>query len=309
MDAAATRRVNIAFQCFLDHLEAERSSSSGGDERSDSEVASLDLARASKSRSRSPLPRFRHSGCSQRELVTMMEQKISEVRGDFLQQLNLFRQEMVAQFKEFCAQSKAEVHDSKGNLQDPPDEAPMSLCVSATGVSQGVKTSLGMDLSKARVADKDKLKEIFAAWETRLKNCRGDLRTSLSVLFQGVGTAEELHSIVTAMGVHVLTVEDQGQVHSAPFAHVAGDRAQPALQVVWKLLPEQRMTIQLNPKKNTVTVKAKRAAIQANICPLLCFFGPVLDVSSSVGSKVNQQPTTFKGSHAKSGIEAFLGWK
>ena len=78
-----------------------------------------------------------------------------------------------------------------------------------------------VDLSHAKVSGKKQFFEMIEAWGQRLKSCKGDLRTSLVILFPGVGSVENLHTAVTAMGVRI-TNESTG---ATPYAHVAGDRA------------------------------------------------------------------------------------
>ena len=57
------------------------------------------------------------------------------------------------------------------------------------------------------------------------------------------------------------------QVHMPSWQGIKPRRSE--LQVVRKLLPEQKMTSQSNIKEYEVRVKAKRTAVEANILPLL----------------------------------------
>ena len=75
------------------------------------------------------------------------------------------------------------------------------------------------------------------------------------------------------------------------------------------LLPEQKMTIQLNLKKNAVMVRAKRASVEANILPLLCFLGPALDISSSADAKSKTPGHKGNAGNLNPNLSHFLGWK
>ena len=63
-----------------------------------------------------------------------------------------------------------------------------------------------------------------------------------------------------------------------PWAVVAGDIYQPALQVTYQKSPEKKVTIQENIKQGTVVIKGRCGVVEQHIDELLAFLGPVTKV-------------------------------
>ena len=312
-DVDSVQRVNDAVCSFIRQLECERSEN-GKHRSSPSPVASSSrVSQGFASRSRSPLPRLRDHKVGRYEVFALIDCKLESLREDLTQQfLSLtseIKKDILHSIQEAISPRPLQTHEIKDQVAQRemvPDHHLAAASASDESnllVPSDFKTKV--DLSQAKISGKKEFLEIFEAWTQRLKSCKGDLRTSLVILFPGVGLVDKLHAAVTAMGVRI-TSESTG---ATPYAHVAGDQAQPALQIVWKLLPEQKMTIQLNMKKNAVTVRAKRASAEANIVPLLVFLGPALDISSSADAK--SKPPGHKGyaGNLNPNLTSFLGWK
>ena len=295
-DVDSVQRVNDAVCSFIRQLECERLENEKDRSSPSPAPSSSRVSQGFASRSRSLLPRLRDHKVGRDEVFALIDSKLGSLREDLTQQFlsltNEIKKDILHSIQEAMSPRPVqtqEIKDQVAQREMVPDH----------------HLETKVDLSQAKVSGKNEFLEIFEAWTQRLKSCKGDLRTSLVILFPGVGSVDKLHAAVTAMGVRI-TSESTG---ATPYAHVAGDQAQPALQVVWKLLPEQKMTIQLNMKKNAVTVRAKRASAEANIVPLLLFLGPALDISSSADAK--SKPPGHKGyaGNLNPNLTNFLGWK
>ena len=244
---------HVGVAIFIHQLECERSESEVSQSSLSPEVLKSRSSQGSVSRSRSPLPRLKVHKAGREEVSAMIDSKLEAMKEHLTQQFMSFTCEIKNDILRSVQDAISPRPPSSQLIKDQTAQQELAsdpkLKASPTpdGASllqlEDFKTNV--DLSRAKVTGKKELAETFAAWGQRLKSCRGDLRTSLVILFSGVGSVDNLHATVAAMGVRI-TDQSSG---ATPYAHVAGDRAQPALQVVWKLLPEQKMTIQLNVKK------------------------------------------------------------
>ena len=118
---------------------------------------------------------------------------------------------------------------------------------------------------------------------------------TLEVKFSpGIGSAQAFHERVKAMGVHLLDIE-VGKAPppglQAPYATFGGDPAQPCVFVLWALgPPEQRTTLQIAPKKFTVTAKAKRGHLEPHMPLLVQFLGPPVSVVPAAHARAAAPP-------------------
>lgn len=124
------------------------------------------------------------------------------------------------------------------------------------------------------VADLDTAKRDYHA---KASGITKDLKAGIAAVFSpGITSTQDFHSRVQSMSVTV-----GGKDVPPPYATAAGDITQPALQVVWRLL--LTLTLQWNTRRNTVSAKGRRGALEANLDTVLAFLGPALEVASASG--------------------------
>ena len=70
---------------------------------------------------------------------------------------------------------------------------------------------------------------------------------------------------------------------------------------MWNLLPEEKLSLQLNKNKKTITLKAKRQTIESRLDLLLTFFGPPIAAACAPAKTppVMFAPVTPQASHMK----------
>lgn len=122
-----------------------------------------------------------------------------------------------------------------------------------------------------------------------------DFRTNITITFSSNGrsTPASLHELVRDMGIQIEEKSMTGLPSTnpePPFATVGGESSQPALHIVWSLVPDHKVTMQLNGKKRTLTVKGKRGSIEFQRDRLLTFLGQPMWVKSSAPAGSRKAP-------------------
>ena len=147
-----------------------------------------------------------------------------------------------------------------------------------------------LDLDQALLQSEDELNKAKQAWDELKKTVGSCGRSKVTLTFStNVGSAAELHAVVKAMGVgvHQVATTSKGKRPvppgaRPPFGTTAGDRTQPAVQIVYQFSPKRESTIQLvNSRERRVTVCAARGVCEEHIDTWLTFFGAVVEVCSS----------------------------
>ena len=144
----------------------------------------------------------------------------------------------------------------------------------------------GIDLAHAALTSEQELDEASTDLQTKLRGVNAHWNTAVTVAFAppGVYTAAQLDEKVTAMGITIAGAGNaqHGMPMTPPYATVGGDAAQPARHLIFKILPaEEKITVQLNTRKKTIAVKARRCALEHHAELLLTFFGKAIAITAS----------------------------
>ena len=145
------------------------------------------------------------------------------------------------------------------------------------------------DLHHAVITSPDELDAAMNAWEAKMCTAAPHHSAAVNAVFdaRSVVSGQDLCDKVRAMGIPISTNSRAGLPAAngaPPFGTPIGDAIQPAVQVTFRLLPSiEKMTIQLNPRKRTITMKSKRKILDSRerVELLLTFFGKAVDITSS----------------------------
>ena len=142
----------------------------------------------------------------------------------------------------------------------------------------GTKVRGEFDLSMAALHTEKELDLAESTLRSKVEPIQGDNRTHVTVHFGlGISTPRQLHDIVTAMGFSILVDDSPAgaapQKVTYPSATVRGDSTQPTVICTWSVSPEEKASVQLNPRKRTVSIKAKKSVMLHHAELIVTFFG------------------------------------
>ena len=176
----------------------------------------------------------------------------------------------------------------------------LTLARLPTQVHVAAAVGAGIDMSQAALQTTEELNEAAGDLQRRLAGINAHWNTAVTVMLAppGVHSAQQLDEKLAAMGVQLVGNCRNTPVVGAvppPFATVGGDAAQPARHIIFKAAPEEKIIIQFNTRKRTLSVKARWCALENHVDLLLVFFGKVIGLSSAATAKAKASPVAPPG--------------
>ena len=180
-------------------------------------------------------------------------------------------------------------HDVTGAGSEDGIPSPAARCKPAGSPTRA--PSGGLDVSQAAVQDKETFDKAMETWKSKLAGLGGDGKTSVQITFTpGIGHTDELKDKLKAMKISIAEDSAHGLPSSGgtpPMANLGGNQTQPCYMVVYRYHPLSKVTMQLNTRRRSLTIKGKKNVLVEHAATYVAFFGaPVGAAAAATAASV-----------------------